>query len=147
MVSLSKLGARFVFVVALVAGCAEESDPGDGGGSGGSAGSTASGGSGGTDGTGTGMCLDGVAGIWVARGFPAYLEIDSACRVSLFCDVENDYHTTGYVDDDLLVLLELTQKRITLVGDVLTILDAEAGIDLPFDRQTSPSAIPDECRI
>ena len=93
------------------------------------------------------MCLDGAAGVWRARGFPAYLEIDSACSVNLFCDVENDYHTTGYVDDDLLVLTELTEKRITVVGDVLTILDAEPGIDLPFDRQSSPDAIPDECRL
>jgi hypothetical protein len=171
MVSLARLSVGLVFVVALGAGCTGESEPGDdggdetsGGGSGASAGGAASGGTtmgglggavgnaasgggGGTGATGTGMCLTGVAGIWVARGFPAYLEIDSACRVNLFCDVENDYHTTGYVDDDLLVLIDLTVKRITVVGDVLTVLDAEAGVDLPFDRQTSSSAIPAECRI
>lgn len=92
-------------------------------------------------------CVDGAPGIWVARGFPAYMEIDSACRVNLFCDVTNDYHTTGHVEDDLLVLTGLTTKQISVVGDVLTILDAEPGVNLPFDRQSSPSAIPAECRI
>jgi hypothetical protein len=93
------------------------------------------------------VCLDGVGGIWAARGFPAYLEIDSACRVTLFCDIVNDYHTTGYVDGDLLVLIDIAQKRITVVGDVLTVLDAEPGTNLPFDREASPAAIPDGCRI
>jgi hypothetical protein len=83
----------------------------------------------------------------VARGFPAYLEIDSACGVTLFCDTENDYYTSGYVDDDVLVLNDLAVKVITVEGDVLTIIDASGDIDLPFDRQTSPSAIPAECRI
>ena len=93
------------------------------------------------------MCIDGVAGIWVARGFPAYLDIDSECRVNTFCDIPNDYHTTGFVDGDLLVLLDLTQKFITVEGDVLTVIDASGPTDLPFDRQTSPDAIPEECRI
>jgi hypothetical protein len=149
--------ARVAFVIALVAGCAEENEPSDGGdeasgGSGASAGSGASGGtvtggSGGAGGTGQRTCLPGVAGIWAARNFPAYLEIDSGCVVTLFCDVENDYHTTGYVDDDLLVLSDLAVKLITVAGDVLTVLDAEPGIDLPFDRQSSPAAIPDACRL
>jgi hypothetical protein len=94
------------------------------------------------------MCLDGVAGIWVADGFPAYLEIDSECRVTMFCDIPNDYHTTGWVDGNLLVLIDVAMKTITVEGDVLTIIDAGSdGTDLPFDRQTTANAIPSECRI
>jgi hypothetical protein len=142
MVSVAKMvRVAIAMVVLAVAGCDGDSEPGDGG--------DASGGSGGSGGTG-GMpltCLDGVAGIWVARGFPAYLEINSACLVTLFCDTENDYHSTGYVDGDVLVVTDIAVKTITVEGDVLTIIDASGDIDLPFDRQTSPDAIPAECRI
>ena len=92
-------------------------------------------------------CLEGVAGIWAAVGFPTYLDIDSECRVNLFCDVENDYHTTGYVDGNLLVLIDIAMKIITVEGDTLTIIDASGDIDLPFARQTSANAIPQACRI
>jgi len=88
------------------------------------------------------------AGIWAALNFPAYLEIDSECRVTMFCDIPNDYHTTGYVDGNLLVLIDVAMKLITVEGDVLTVIDAGTdGTDLPFLRQTSASTIPSACRL
>jgi hypothetical protein len=65
----------------------------------------------------------------------------------MFCDIPNDYHTTGYVDGDTLVLIDLATKTITVEGDVLTVIDAEPGIDLPFTRQSTAAAIPQGCRI
>jgi hypothetical protein len=134
------LGVGLMFFAATGAGCDGDSEPGDGA-------NEESGGSGGTGGMGPLTCLDGVDGIWAARGFPAYLDIDSECRVNMFCDIPNDYHTTGYVDGNLIVLIDIATKTITVEGDVLTIIDASGSTDLPFDRQTSASAIPQECRI
>ena len=152
----------FALAVAGLTGCGPDSEAkGDGGddpsggtgatgGSGGSVGGagSSSGGSGGSGGTGPLTCIAGVAGIWAADGFPAYLDIDSECRVTMFCDIPNDYHTTGWVDGNLLVLIDVAMKIITVEGDVLTVIDAGSdGTDLPFDRQTSADAIPSECRI
>src|SRR5688572_29452669 len=68
---------------------------------GGSAGEGSAGASGG--GGAPAMCLDGLSGIWKPETYPAYMQID-ACQVTLFCDLDKGHHTTGYVNDDTLVL-------------------------------------------
>jgi hypothetical protein len=174
MVAFSRAaGLGLALVVSGLSGCGSDSrDAGDGGddpsggttasggspatggngasggsGSGAAAGSS-TGGSGGSGGIGPLTCLNGVAGIWAAVNFPAYLEIDAECRVTVFCDIPNDYHTTGYVDGNLLVLLNVAMKLITVEGDVLTVIDAGSdGTDLPFNRQTSANAIPSACQL
>jgi hypothetical protein len=138
MVAFSRrMGLGLALLVTGLVGCGSDSEIVDDGSD------DASGGSGGT---GLLTCPEGIAGVWAAMGFPAYLDIDSECRVTMFCDIPNDYHTTGYVDGNLLVLIDLAMKVITVDGDTLTILDASGDIDLPFVRQTSADAIPAECR-
>ena len=61
----------------------------------------------------------------------------------MFCDIPNDYHTTGYVDGNRLVLFDVAMKLITVEGDVLTVIDAGSdGTDLPFTRQRRPTRSP-----
>lgn len=118
---------------------------GSGGGSpplGGAAGADGEAGSGGSADV---SCLDGLEGVWALPGYPAYLQIDGNCQVTLFCDLDKGYHTTGHVRGDVLTLTEIATLSITLEGDDLTLLQATNGMDLLFERQASTAAIPEAC--
>ena len=92
-------------------------------------------------------CLEGSPGVWAASGYPAYLDIAESCQVTLFCDLDKMYHTTGYVEGDRIVLNDLAVLEISVAGDTLVLLNASGSSDLPFTRQASADAIPAACRM
>ncbi len=103
----------------------------------------------GGDGHEPSSCLPGLVGTWWSDPYPAYLQIDARCEVTLFCDVDKGYLTTGSVDGDQLTLEALVSgmdvtKTITIEDDALTVLDASAGADLPFKRAEA-SVVPESC--
>jgi hypothetical protein len=114
------------------------------GGAGGAAGDGSGGG--GMAGSGSGSCPDGLEGFWKLPNYEAYLQVDAECRVTLFCDLVEGHHTTGYVDEDTVVLVDLAMPSYVLMGDTLTLLDAGGqGEDLPFARQPHGTAAPAAC--
>jgi hypothetical protein len=118
---------------------------GNGAGGSGSADGAGAGG-GGMAGAGSGSCPDGLEGIWKLPNYEAYLQVDAECGIPLFCDLVEGHHTTGYVDEDTVVLVDLAMPSYVLMGDTLTLLDAGGqGEDLPFARQPQGTAVPAAC--
>ncbi len=78
-------------------------------------------------------------------GYPAYLQIDESCQVTLFCDLDKGYHTTGQLEGDVITLTGVATVNYTVMGDKLTLLDASSTGDVNFARQSSPEVIPEEC--
>jgi hypothetical protein len=83
--------------------------------------------------------------------YPAYLQIDATCAVTLFCDLDKGHHTTGHVDGDTLVLDDIAgasiERTITLAGDTLTVLQAGGGQNLPFVRSQPGFVVPQACTM
>jgi hypothetical protein len=109
------------------------------------AGSSGAGGaSGGGGGASQASCAEAAAGVWLIPGYPAYLQIDD-CQVPLFCDLDKGYHTTGYLEGDVITLTGVATLSYTVTGDVLTLLDGSSSGDILFARQSSADVIPAEC--
>jgi hypothetical protein len=97
-------------------------------------------------GSGGGSCPDGLEGTWKLPNYEAYLQVDAECSIPMFCDLMEGHHTTGYADEDTVVLVDLATPSYELMGDTLTLLDGGGqGQDLPFERQPAGAEIPAEC--
>jgi hypothetical protein len=128
---------------------------GGGGASGGSGGASGSGGAdshggadsnGGVGGSATDGCIEGIEGTWKIPGYEAYLRIDDACWVTLFCDLVKGYHSTGYFEGDTITLIDVATADVTLEGDTLTLLiPSETTDTIIFERQASEDVIPEAC--
>jgi len=80
-------------------------------------------------------------------GYPAYLQIDGNCQVTLFCDLDKDYYTTGYLEGDVITLTGVATVNYTVTDTTLTLIDATSSGDVNFARQESSDVIPDECYL
>lgn len=129
------------------AGSATGGNASDAGGSGGATAgdSGAAGFNAGSGGANQGSCTEGVEGVWMIPGYPAYLQINESCQVTLFCDLDKAYHTTGYLSGDLITLTGIATVNYTVMGDLLTLIDATSTGDVRFARQASADVIPAEC--
>ena len=78
-------------------------------------------------------------------GYPAYLQINESCEVTLFCDLDKAYHTTGYLEGDVITLTGVATVNYTVMGNLLTLIDATSTGDVNFARQASADVIPAEC--
>ena len=133
------------------AGSAMAGEPSDAAGSGGVTAGGAVGDSGaagfnaGSGGANQASCTEGVAGVWMIPGYPAYLQINESCEVTLFCDLDKAYHTTGYLEGDVITLTGVATVNYTVMGNLLTLIDATSTGDVNFARQASADVIPAEC--
>jgi hypothetical protein len=92
------------------------------------------------------LCADGLPGVWKIPGYEAYLQVDAACEIPLFCDLVKGYHTTGQADETTIVLENVATVEYTVSNAVLSLVGAnENGGDILFARQASAEVIPDAC--
>jgi hypothetical protein len=94
-------------------------------------------------------CDQTAVGTWWLVGNEVYFVVESDCRISKFCDLINDYHSTGRIDGDELTLYGLAKNEIIFEGnDTLIMLGGADGIDLPFTRiyrEYGIDPIPEDC--
>ena len=94
-------------------------------------------------------CDQDVVGAWWLLGNEVYIVVESNCSVSKFCDLINDYHSTGYISGNELTIHGITTSEIVLEGNnTLILLGGPDGIDLPFTRiyrEYGIDPIPEDC--
>lgn len=94
-------------------------------------------------------CDPGVVGAWWLLGNEVYLVVESDCSVSKFCDLINDYHSTGRISGNELTIYGISKNEIVLEGNnTLIMLGGPDGIDLPFTRiyrEYGIDPVPEDC--
>lgn len=94
-------------------------------------------------------CDPGVVGAWWLLGNEVYIVVESDCSISKFCDLINDYHSTGKISGNTLTIHGITTNEIVLEGNnTLILLGGPDGMDLPFTRiyrEYGIDPIPEEC--
>jgi len=91
-------------------------------------------------------CNQDIVSPWQLVGGQVYFIVESDCRISKFCDINNNIHTTGSVKGSKIIIDGITTKEYVLSGGSLTLLNAGGnGEDLPFMRLYSTTPIPESC--
>ena len=94
-------------------------------------------------------CDQNVVGAWWLVGNQVYLVVESDCSVSKFCDLINDYHSTGSISGNELTIYGISKNEIVLEGNnTLILLGGPGGMDLPFARiyrEYGIDPIPEDC--
>ena len=94
-------------------------------------------------------CDPDVVGNWWLMANEVYIIVESDCSISKFCDLNNDYHSTGMISGNQLTIYGITTNEIRLEGNnTLILLGGPDGIDLPFTRiyrEYGIDPIPEDC--
>jgi hypothetical protein len=94
-------------------------------------------------------CDESAVGAWWLLGNEVYIVVESDCSISKFCDLVNDYHSTGRIDGNELTIYGFTKNEILLEGNnTLILLGGPDGMDLPFTRiyrEYGIDPIPEDC--
>ncbi|UCG95654.1 MAG: hypothetical protein JSV92_01230 [archaeon] len=94
-------------------------------------------------------CDEEVVGAWWLVGNEVYFIVEPDCSISKFCDLINDYHTTGSVSENTIIFDGISTNKFVMNGSsVLIILGGPDGMDLPFARiyrEYGIDPIPEDC--
>jgi hypothetical protein len=94
-------------------------------------------------------CDQNVVGAWWLLGNEIYFIVEPDCSISKFCDIINDYHTTGSVEGNTIIFDGISTNQFVMNGNnSLTILGGADGVDLPFIRvyrEFGIDPIPEDC--
>jgi hypothetical protein len=94
-------------------------------------------------------CDEDAVGAWWLLGNQVYIVVESDCSISKFCDIINDYHTTGSISGNKIIIDGISTNQFVMNGsNTLIILGGPDGMDLPFVRiyrEYGIDPIPEDC--